>query len=263
MSQLYKEISLKSSNCNISVLQFCTTVSQRESIIPINQFSSIAQSCPTLSDPMHYSMPGFHVYHQNPDPPQTHVHWVSDAIQPSHPLSSPSPPALSLTHHQDVFQCISSSHQMVKSSALASVLPTNIQDWFPLEWSGVISLQSKRLSRILQHHSSKASVLWRSAFFMVQLSHPCMTTGKTISLSTQTFVCKGMSLFFVMLSTLLIAFLPRSKRFPLSWLKSTSAVILKPKKIKSVTVLIISPSICHEVTGLEAMIFVFWMCLEY
>ena len=114
MSQLYKEISLKSSNCNISVLQFCTTVSQRESIIPINQFSSITQSCPTLSDSMDYSMPVFRVHHQLPDPAQTHVHRVSDAIQPSHPLSSPSPPTLSLTQHQDAFQCISSSHQMVK-----------------------------------------------------------------------------------------------------------------------------------------------------
>ena len=94
---------------------------------------------------------------------------------------------------------------------------------------------------------------------MVQVSHPYMTTGKTISLSTQTFVCKGMSLFFGMLSILLIAFLPRSKRFLLSWLKSTSAVILQPKKRKSVTVLIVFPSICHEVMGPDAMILVFLM----
>ena len=90
ISRLYKEISLKSSNWNIAVLQFCTTVQQRESIIPISQFSSDAQSCPTLWDPMDYSMPGFRVHRQLPDPAQTHVQ-VSDAIQPSHPLLSPSP----------------------------------------------------------------------------------------------------------------------------------------------------------------------------
>ena len=94
---------------------------------------------------------------------------------------------------------------------------------------------------------------------LLQLSHPYMTTGKTISLSTQTFVCKGISLFFGMLSTLLIAFLPRSKRFLLSCLKSTSGVILKPENRKSVTVLIVFPSICHEVMGPDAMILVFWM----
>ena len=98
-------------------------------------------------------------------------------------------------------------------SASASVFPMNIQDWFPLGWTGWLSLQSKGLSSLLQHHSSKASILWRSAFFIVQLSHPYMTTGKTIALTRQTFIGKVMSLLFYMLSRLIITFLPESKHF--------------------------------------------------
>ena len=113
------------------------------------------------------------------------------------------------------------------------------------------------LKNLLQHHSSKASILQRSAFFMVQLSHPYMTTGKTIALTRWTFLGKVMSLFFNMLSRLVITFLPRSKRLLISWLQSPSAVILEPPKIKSVTVSIVSPSICLEVMGLDAMILVF------
>ena len=110
------------------------------------------------------------------------------------------------------------------------------------------------LKSLLQHHSSKASIFWHSAFFIVQLSHPYMTTGKTIALTRQTFVDKVMSLLLNMLSRLVITFLPRSKRLLISWLQSPSAVILEPKKIKSATV---SPSISHEVMGLNAMILVF------
>ena len=110
------------------------------------------------------------------------------------------------------------------------------------------------LKSLLQHHSSKASILWRSAFFIVQLSHPYMTTGKAIALNRQTFVDKVMFLLFNMLSRLVITFLPRSKRLLISWLQSPSAVVLEPPKIKSVTVSIVSPSICHEVMGLDAMI---------
>ena len=105
------------------------------------------------------------------------------------------------------------------------------------------------LKNLLQHHSSKALVLWRSAFFMVQLSHPYMTTGKTIALTKWTFVGKVMSLLFNMLSRLVIAFLPRRKYLLLSWLQSPSAAILEPKKIMSVTISIVSPSTCHEVMG--------------
>ena len=113
------------------------------------------------------------------------------------------------------------------------------------------------LKSVLQHHSSKASILRCSAFFTVQLSHPYMTTGKTIALTRQTFVCKEMSLLFNKLSRLVITFLPRSKRLLISWLQSPSAVILEPPKIKSDTVYIVSPSISHEVLGPDAMILVF------
>ena len=113
------------------------------------------------------------------------------------------------------------------------------------------------LTSLLQHHSSKTSVFWRSAFFIVQLSHPHLTIGKTIALTRRTFVDKVMSLLFNMLSRLVITFLPRNKRLLISWLQSPPAVILEPKKIKSVTVSTVSPSICHEVMGPDAMILVF------
>ena len=117
---------------------------------------------------------------------------------------------------------------------------------FRMDWLDLLAVQGT-LKTLFQHHSSKASILLRSAFFTVQLSHPYMTTGKTIALSRWTFVGKVMSLLFNVLSRLVITFLPRSKRLLISWLQSTSAVILEPKKIKSVTVSTVSPSICHEV----------------
>ena len=113
------------------------------------------------------------------------------------------------------------------------------------------------LKSLLQHQSSKASILQRSAFFIVQLSHPYMTTGKTIALTRRTFVDKVMPLLFNMRSRLVITFLPRSKRLLISWLQSPSAMILEPRKIKSDTVSTVSPSISHEVIGPDAMIFVF------
>ena len=119
----------------------------------------------------------------------------------------------------------------------------------------MISLQSKELLKsLLQHHSSKASILWCSGFFIVQLSDPYMTTGKIIALNKWTFVGKAMSLLFNMLSRLVMTFLPRSKCLLISWLRSPSAVILELEKIKSVTVSIVSPSICYEVMGPDAMI---------
>ena len=133
----------------------------------------------------------------------------------------------------------------------------NTQDW-SLGWTGWISLQSKGFSSLLWHHSSKASILWRSALFLIQLSHPYMTTGKTIALTIWTFVGKVMSLLFSMPSRLFIAFLPRSKHFLISWLQSLSAVILESPQIKSVTVSIVFLSICHEMMGADAMILVFW-----
>ena len=129
---------------------------------------------------------------------------------------------------------------------------------FRMDWLDLLAVQGT-LKSLLQHHSSTASILQCSAFFAVQLSHPYMTTGKTIALTRQTFVGKVMSLLLNMLSRLVITFLPRSKRLLISWLQSPSAVTLEPRKIKSATVSTISPSICHEVMGLDAMIFVFWM----
>ena len=112
-------------------------------------FSSVTQSCPTLCDPMDCSMPGLPVHHQLVEFTQTHVHWVGDAIQQSHPLSSPSPPTFNLSQHQGLFLWDGSSHQM--ASAAASVLPMNTQDWSPLGWAGLISLQSKGLSRVFSN----------------------------------------------------------------------------------------------------------------
>ena len=127
-----------------------------------------------------------------------------------------------------------------------------------MDWFDLLAVQGT-LKSLLQHHSSKASILWHSVFLIVQLSHPYMTIGKTTALTRHTFVNKLMSLLFHMLSRLVITFLPRSNHFLISWLQSPSAVILEPKKINSVTVSIVSPSICHEVMGPDAMILVFWV----
>ena len=132
---------------------------------------------------------------------------------------------------------------------MESVFPFRIH-WFDLAVQGT-------LKSLLQHHSSKASVLQHSAFFMVQLSHPCMITGKTIALSKHTFVGKVISLLFNMLSRFVIAFHPRNKRLLISWLQSPSTVILEPKKIKSVTTSALSSSVCQEVMGPDATILVF------
>ena len=126
-----------------------------------------------------------------------------------------------------------------------------------MDWLDLLAVQGT-LKSLLQHHSSKASILRCSAFFTVQLSHPYMTTGKTKALARQTFVDKVMSLVLNMLSRLVITFLPRSKRLLISWLQSPSAVILEPKNIKSDTLSTDSPSISHEVMGPDAMIFFFW-----
>ena len=127
---------------------------------------------------------------------------------------------------------------------------------FRMDWMDLLAVQGT-LKSLLQHHISKASILQSSAFFIVQISHPYMTTGKTTALTRRTFVGKVMSLLFNKLSRLVIAFLPRSKNLLISWLQSPSAVILEPPKIKSITVFTVSPSICHEVMGPDAMILVF------
>ena len=125
-----------------------------------------------------------------------------------------------------------------------------------MDWLDLLAVQGT-LKSLLQHHSSKASVLWHSAFFVVQLSHPYITTGKAIDLTRQTFVGKVMSLLFNMLSRFVMTFLVRSERLLISWVQSPSAVILEPPEIKSVTVSTVSPSICHEVLGLFATVLVF------
>ena len=156
-----------------------------------------------LCNPMDCSTPGFPVLYYLPDFSQTHAHWIGDAIQPSHPLSPPSPPALQSFPPSGSFSVslfFAGGGQRIGVSASASVFPINIQDWFPLGWTGWISLLSKGLSSLLQHHSSKASILRCLAFFMVQLSHPYMTTGKAIALTRRTFVGKVVSLLFNMLS---------------------------------------------------------------
>ena len=159
--------------------------------------SSVTQSCLTLCDPMNRSTPGLPVHHQLPEFTQTHVHWVGDAIQPSHPLSSPPPPAFSLSQHQDLFKWISSSHQMAKDWNFSfNISPPHEHPGlisFRMDWVDFLAVQGT-LKSLLQHHSSKAGILQRSAFFIVQLSHPYMTTGKTIALTRRTFVDKVMSL---------------------------------------------------------------------
>ena len=164
------------------------------------------------------------------------VHRVSNAIQQSHPLSSPFPPAPNPSQHQSLFQWVNSGWggQSTGVSASASFLPKNSQDSSPTEWTCWIYFQGT-LKSLLQHHSSKASILRRSAFFTVPLSHPYRTTGKTIALTRWTFLGKVMSLLLNMLSRLDITFLPRSKCLLISWLQSPSAVILEPRKIKSDT----------------------------
>ena len=143
--------------------------------LPLVQFSSVAQSCPTLCDPMNRSTPGLPVHHQLLESTETHVHWVGDAIQPSRPLSSPSPLALNLSQHQGLFKWVSSSHQVAKNWSFSfNISPSN-------EHPGLTSIRMDRLDllavqgilkSLLQHHSSKALTLWHSAFFIVQLSHP-------------------------------------------------------------------------------------------
>ena len=167
--------------------------------------SSVAQSCPTLCDPMDRSTPGLPVHHQLLKSTQTHVHRVSDAIQPSHPLLSPSPPAPSTSQHQGLFQWVNTWHEVAK--VLEFQLQHQSFQWTPrlislrMDWLDLLAVQGT-LNSLLQHHSSKASILQCSAFFIVQLSHPNMTTGKTIGLTRQTFVGKVMSLLFNILPRL-------------------------------------------------------------
>ena len=190
-----------------------------------------------LCDPMDHSTPGLPVRHQLPEFTQTHIHWVSDATHHLIPCCSSLLPA-SIFPSTRVF-----SNELVLHircpeywSFSFNVSPSNVYSGlisFRMDWLDLLAVQGTPKS-LLQHHSSKASVLCHLAFFMVQLSYPYMTTGKTIALTRQTFVCKVMSLLFNMLSRLVITFLPRNKHLLISWLQSPSAVILEPKKKKKI-----------------------------
>ena len=165
----------------------------------IDLVASVQFSCSvllTLCDPMNHSTPGLPVHHQLEEFIQTHVHWVSDAIPPSHPLSSPSPPGFHLSQHQDLFPWVSTLHQVAKVLTF-NLRPSNEYSGlisFRMDWLDLLAVQGT-LKSLLQHHSSKVSILWCLAFFIVQLPHPYMTTRKTIALTRRTFVGKVMSAF--------------------------------------------------------------------
>ena len=211
---------------------------------------------------MNHSTPGLPVHHQLPESTQTHVHRVSDAIQPSHPLPSPSLPALNLSQIQGLFQWVSSLHQV------ARVLELQLQHQF-FQWIFRTGFLSDGLvgSPCCPRHPQESSPTPQfksinfSAFSF--LYSPILTSlhdyWKNRTLTKLTFVCKVMALLFNMLCRLVITFLPRSKHLLISWLQSPSAVILESPKVKSATLSSVSPSISHEVMGSDSMIFVFWM----
>ena len=213
---------------------------------------SVQYSWSVVSDslrPHGLQAPGFPVHHQLPEFTQTHVHWVSDAINHlilcSSLLLLPSIfPSIKVFSDESVLHIRwpkywSFSFNISPSSEYSGLIS------FRMDWLDLLTVQGT-LKSLPQHHSSKASILQHSAFFIVQLSHPYMITGKTTALTRWTFVGKVMSLLFKMLSRLVMAFLPGSKRLLISWPHSPFAVILEPKKIKCVTVSIVSPSICHK-----------------
>ena len=219
----------------------------------IVQFSSVAQSCLTLCNPMNritISQSSLKLTSIESVMPSSHL-----ILCPPFLLLLPIPPS-----NRD-FSNESTLHMRWPKywSFSFSIIPSKEHPGlisFRMDLLDLLAIQGT-LKSLLQHHCSKASILWCSAFFTIQLSHPYMTTGKTIALTRQTFVGKVISLVFNMVSRLVITFLPRSKRLLISWLQSPSAVILEPQKIKSDTVSTVLLSISHEVMGPDAMIFVF------
>ena len=221
------------------------------------QFSSVTQSCPTLCDHMDCTTPGFPVLTIS----QSLLKLMSiESVMPSNHLFLCCPlvlqpsifPSIRVFSNESVLHIRwpkywSFSFSMSTSNEYSGLISSR------MDWLDLLAIQ-ETLKSLLQHHSSKASILRHSAFFMAQFSHPYVTIGKTLVLTRRTFVGKVMSLLFTILSRLVIAFLPRSKCLLISWLESPSAVIWEAPKIKSVT---ISPSTCHEMMGPDAMILVF------
>ena len=192
----------------------------------------------TLCDPTGCRKPDFPVHHQLTELTQTHIHRVGDAIQPSHPLSSPSPPpsifpSIRVFLNESVL-CIRWPKYWSFSFTISSSNEYSGLISFRMDWLDLLVVQGT-LKSLLQHHRSKASILQHPAFFIVQLSYPYMTIGETIALTRWTFVGKVLSLLFNMLSRLVIVFLPRSKSHLISWPQSPSAGILGPKKVKSIS----------------------------
>ena len=223
------------------------------------QFSSVPQSCPALCDPKDSSMPDLPVHRQLPEFTQTHSLWVSDAIHLI--LCCPLLPLPSIFPNIRVFS--NESALLIRWPKYWSFnFNINLSNehsgliFFRMDWLDLLAVQ-RTLKSLFQHHSSKASILQHSTFFIVQLSHPYVTTGKTIVLIRWTIVGKVISLFLNMLSRLVITSLPRSKRHFISWLQSPSVVLLELKKLKSDTVSTVAPSICQEVMVPDAMILVF------
>ena len=235
---------------------------QSPSRINWDQFSSVSQWCPTLWDPMDCIMPSISVH---PNTRSLLKLMSIDSVMPFNhvipwsPLILPSSifPSIRVFSNESILHIRWPKYW----SFSFSISPSNEYSGlisFRIDWLHLLAVQGTPKS-LLKHRSSKLSILWGSTCFMVQLSHPYMTTGKTIALTIQTFVNKVMSMFFNMLSRLVIPFLQRRKHLLISWLQQPSAVILEPLKIKFLTVSIVSPSIGHEVMGLDAMILVFWM----
>ena len=218
----------------------------------------MTQSCLSLCNPMDCSMPGLPVHHQllefysNSCPLSWWCHpTISSSVVPFSRLQS-FPVSVRVFSDESVLcsrwpKYWSFSFNISPSSEYSGLIS------FRMDWFDLLAVQGT-LKSLLQHHSLKTSILRCSVFFIVQLSHPYMTTGKTIALTRWTFVGKIMSLLFKMLSRLLITFLPRSKHLLFSWLQSPSPVILEPRKIKSATVFTVSPSICCDVMGPDAII---------
>ena len=225
------------------------------------QFSSVTQSCPTLYNPMTTARQASLSITNSQSPPKP---VSTESVMPSNHLILCHPLLLLPSIFPSIRVFSNESPLLIRwpkywscsfSISLSKEHPGLIS--IRMDWLDLLAVQGT-LKSLLQHHSSKASILWCSAFFIVQLSHPYMTTGKTIALTRRTFVGKVMSLLFNMLSRLVITFLPRSKCLLISWLQSPSAVILEPRKLKSATVSTVSPSICYEVSP-DAMISVFRM----